>query len=409
MMRVGLLLSLAWRNLLRYRRRTLLTLVAIVLAVASMVALGAFMRAWANSTFEQAIENLTGHVQIHAPGYLDDPNVELSMTALGDAMRTRLNQDDVVAWAERVRVPAMVRTERESAPVMLLGIDPPREAGLSFIATAVIEGVYLDDKDARGLLIGKTLMERLQTRLGRRVVLMAQAEDGQIREVGVRIVGVFSAAPEMERGVVFMALQRAQQLLELESRYSEVSIKSSDINNLEDFVNVIRSIEPERHIERWETLQPFTKAMLEMSEGSIYIWILVSFSVVAFGLLNTLLMAVYERMREFGLLQALGMKPYWLLLQVLFEAALLVGVATLIGLLVGAAIVEGFSDGLSLGSWASGATYFGAGTVLYPRHDADELWLIGTVVWGLGIVASLWPAWQAARRIPVDVLNKALN
>lgn len=409
MMRLRLLLSLAWRSLLRYRRRTLLTLVAIVLAVASMVALGAFMRAWASSTFDQAIENLTGHIQIHAPGYLDDPSVASSMAPLPDALRARLNREDVQAWAERVRVPAMVRTERESAPVMLLGIDPQREAGLSFIASAVSEGAYLDTADSRGVLIGKTLMERLQTRLGRRIVLMAQAEDGQIREIGAPIVGVFSAAPEMERGVVFMGMQRAQRLLELDDNYSEVSIKLLNISDLDSFIDVLDDFESGLDIKHWEVLQPFTKAMLEMTEGSIFIWILVSFVVVAFGLVNTLLMAVYERMREFGLLQALGMKPYWLLLQVLFEAALLVGGATLIGLLLGTLVVESFSAGLSLGSWASGATYFGASAVLYPRHDPAELWLIGAVVWGLGIVASLWPAWQAARRIPVDVLNKALN
>lgn len=409
MMRLRLLLSLAWRSLLRYRRRTLLTLVAIVLAVASMVALGAFMRAWASSTFDQAIENLTGHIQIHAPGYLDDPSVASSMAPLPDALRARLNREDVLAWAERVRVPAMVRTERESAPVMLLGIDPQREAGLSFIASAVSEGAYLDAADSRGVLIGKTLMERLQTRLGRRIVLMAQAEDGQIREIGAPIVGVFSAAPEMERGVVFMGMQRAQRLLELDNNYSEVSVKLLNISNLDSFIDVLDDFESGLDIKHWEVLQPFTKAMLEMTEGSIFIWILVSFVVVAFGLVNTLLMAVYERMREFGLLQALGMKPYWLLLQVLFEAALLVGGATLIGLLLGTLVVESFSAGLSLGSWASGATYFGASAVLYPRHDPAELWLIGAVVWGLGIVASLWPAWQAARRIPVDVLNKALN
>ncbi|MGB0467483.1 MAG: ABC transporter permease [Pontibacterium sp.] len=406
---LNLFICLAWRNLWRNGRRTLLTMVAIILAVASMVSLGSFMTAWNNSTLDVTIENLTGHIQIHAPGYLDDPNIEHSMAPINADLKAYLQAAPVIAWSERVRLPAMIRTERESSPVELLGINPAAELGLSFISGAVVQGHYFNDAHERGILIGKTLMDRLQTKAGRRVVVMSQGINGQIRELGTPVVGVFRGAPEMERSVAFITLPRAQNMMGLGSHYFEISLKVDDTEALPEVVKALQKRAPELDIRAWDELQPFTKAMLEMSEGSILIWILVSFSVVAFGLVNTLLMAVYERMREFGLLQALGMRPGWLLLQVLLESLMLVGAATLAGLLVGALIVLGYQDGLDLGSWGSGATYFGASSVLYPKLVWEELLYIGTVVLVLGVLASLYPAYRASRYVPVEVLNKAIN
>lgn len=402
-----LLLELAWRNLWRNPRRTLLTVVAITLAVMSMVVLGAFMRAWSSSTLNTTIENLTGHIQIHALHYMDDPGIERSMPALPDDGLAALNTQPVSVWAQRVRVPAMLRTERENSPVELLGIQPDKERDLSFIAGAVEQGSYFTTSDQRGILIGRALMDRLQTRFGRRVVLMSQGVDGQVKEIGTPVVGVFSAAPELERSVVFITLPRAQRMLGLGDGYSEIALKLTEREQLSDVAQSLRQLLPGLDVRTWYELQPFTKAMLEMSEGTILIWILVSFAVVAFGLINTLLMAIYERMREFGLLQALGMRPGMLLLQMMCESLLLVGVATLAGILLGAMIVLAYADGLDFGSWASGAQYFGAASVLYPELSWGELIYIGVVVWCLGVVASLYPAWMASRRVPVDVLNRA--
>lgn len=403
---LSLIFPLACRNLLRNRRRTALTIAAIALAVASMASLGAFMRAWNYSSFETTIENLTGHGQIHAAGYTEDPVVEYSMAPLGAKAHSILNGSDVAAWAPRVRVPAMIRSERESFPVYLLGIEPSRESNLSFIATAISEGRYLADENDMGILVGERLAERLKTQLNHRVVLLAQGVNGDIREMGFRVVGLFSADLAMENGVVFIGRARSQSLLELENRISEVSFKAHPLSRLPELVQALRQAEPNRDTQSWDELQPFAKAMMEMNENSIEIWILVAFGVVSFGLVNSLLMAVHERIREFGLLQALGMKPRWLLVQMLLESTFLVAIGNLIGLAVGSAIVWHYRGGVSLGI---GAEYFGASQALYPQIDVAELFLIGGSVTVLGFLASLYPAFQATRIMPVDVLNRATN
>ncbi len=328
------------------------------------------------------------------------------MPPIGDKARSLLEDSDIVAWAPRVRVPAMIRSERESFPIFLLGIEPTRETNLSFIATAVEQGRYLDDESDTGILIGERLAERLKTRLNHRVVLLAQGINGDIREMGFRVVGLFSADLAMENGIVFVSRERGQSLLQLGERISEISFKVNDLDRLPAVIESLRQAEPERDTRSWDELQPFTKAMMEMNEKSIGIWILVAFGVVSFGLVNSLLMAVHERIREFGLLQALGMKPRWLLIQMLIESALLITIGNVIGLAVGSAIVWHYSSGVSLGM---GAEYFGASQALYPQADIPELVLIGSSVIVLGLLTSLYPAFQAARMMPVDVLNRATN
>ena len=401
-----LILPLAWRNLWRNRRRTALTASALSLAVASMVAMGAFMRAWSESSFETSIENLTGHGQIHAVGYVEDPVVEHHMPPPTIQTRDLLNGPDYTAWAARVRVPAMVRSERETFPVSLLGIEPQNEIGLSFIPTAVNSGKYLVDENDTGILIGERLAERLKTQLGRRVVILAQGADGDIQEMGFRVTGIFSADLAMEKGVVFIGRSRAQKLLRLGDQVSEISFKVSKLEKLQGLIELLRQADPAQDIRSWDELQPFTKAIIEMNKNSIGIWIVVAFVVVGFGLVNSLLMAVHERIREFGLFQALGMKPRWLLLQMLIESTFLILLGLLIGLLVGTLVVWRYHSGVSLGA---GAEYFGASKALYPRLDFSEMVFITVSVIVLGLFASLYPALRASRRMPVDVLNRATN
>ena len=399
-----LILPLAWRNLWRNKRRTLLTMIAIVIAVMSMVAFGAFMRAWSNASLLETINNLTGHGQIHHGRYFDDPNVDHRIQNLPPALVNLLEQSPVTHYAKRVRVPAMLVTERESAPIELIGIQPQSEVGLSFISDAVTQGRYLNTETDRGILLGEKIVNRLQTKLGRRLVVISQGADGAIEEQGFRIVGTFKSQPQLEKSIAFISFNTAQSMLKIDEDFSEIAFRVEDKLALNRTLVVMKDQAGELDVRAWDEIEPFTKAMVEMNEGSILIWILVSFTVVSFGLVNSLLMAVYERLREFGLLQALGMKPRWLLIQVLAESVFIVGLATIIGLISGILIVLAFHDGINLGI---GASYFGGAQIVYPELDWQEVSYIGIVVLFLGVIASLYPAIRASRQVPVDILSRA--
>jgi ABC-type lipoprotein release transport system permease subunit len=405
--RLSLFTELAWRNLWRNPRRTLLTFVAIGMGVWSMLVLAALMEAWGASAFEAAIRTLTGHGQIHARGYLDDPTVDHRFT-VSPALRRPLDAAPVKAWAARVRVPAIVQTARETAPVTLIGIDAQAERGLSFIPEAVHEGRYLAATDGAGVLLGRKLAQRLRTGLGKRVVILSQAEGGNIAERGFRVIGLFDAEQEQtETAFVFVPRAAAQSMLGLGDQVSEIAFVLDDIERLPAILARLRAAAPALDVVSWSQLEPFTQAILDISNGTIALWTAIMFILVAFGLVNTLLMAVFERMREFGLVQALGLRPRLLLLQVLLESAFLIGLGVAVGVAASMGTLLAFHGGLNLSALAAGGALFGIGRRLYPHVNVPLTVEIAAFVWLMGIVTSLYPAWRAARELPVTTITKA--
>lgn len=402
------LFRLAWRNLWRAPRRTLIVLAAIAVGAWSMVAFNAILRAWSESLLSDTVSTLIGHGQVHAQGYLDDPSVAHAMAPAGPDLRALLDSPAVAAWTERVRVPAMLMTERESAPVNLVGIDPAHERGLSFIATAVHEGRYLDSAEDDGLLLGRDLARRLRTGLGKRVVLLSQGHDGKIASRGFRVAGIFDATRrETESEFAFVGRGPAQSALGLGREVTEVSFILRDIGELPGMVARLAQAAPALDAQAWPALEPFAYAMYQLTDGFVALWMVIIFIAMAFSILNTMLIVVFERTREFGLLQAIGMRPRLILGQVLLESVQLIGLSALLGLGLGAATVLAFHDGLDLSRLGAGMEWLGGAKVLYPRLRPAELWAIGGFVWAMGVLVSLYPAWRAAREVPVDVLSKS--
>jgi len=402
-----LLLPLAWRNLWRHPRRSGVILVAISVGVWAIVFFNALLRAWNQSALEEAIMSLTGHGQIHATHYLDDPSVVHRMLPPTQPLTELLNSPAVQAWAQRVRVPAVIHSAHSSAPITLVGIQPHAEQGLSFIATAVTQGHYLHTPHDEGVLLGQALAERLKTGLGKRIVVMSQNLQGGLSERGFKIVGIFTATQEStEKAYLFTGLHTAQTLLNMGGALSEIAFVLHDIKQLPQFIQTLSEVVPHNPISSWETLQPFAKAMFQLSTVSITLLGGIMFIAMAFGIVNTLLMAIFERTREIGLLQALGMRGHWIVLYILLESALLIGLGIIMGLSLGILTLIGFHDGLDLSRFAAAMSYWGARKVLYLELNIIDLMIIGSTIWILGLLVSCYPAWRASRYVPVTALNR---
>jgi ABC-type lipoprotein release transport system permease subunit len=402
-----LVFRLGWRNVLRNRRRSAVILVAIAVGLWSMLVFAAFTRGWSNDVRHNAIETLTGHLQVHAPGYLDDPSVDRTLAPPDKALLTLLDGPQVAAWASRVRVPAVVMSERETAGVTLVGIDPAREAGLSFIAGAVREGRDLAGLDGDGILVGRKLAQRLRTGLGKRVVVMSQARDHSVADRGFPVVGVYDAdRSSTEMSFVFVGRARAQRMLGLESRVSEVSVMLRDPSQLDAFFSRARAAAVGEDVEPWTALEPMAQAMVALGEAWIWIFYVVMYVAMAFGLVNTLLMAVLERTREFGLVQALGMKPRLILEQVLSESFVLLAAGLLAGGLLAGVTLALLRGGIDFSAFAEGAEMWGMSKVIYPTLGLADVASAVAFVVVLGVLASLYPALRAARKVPVEAITR---
>lgn len=402
-------LTIAWRNIWRNHRRTFVILTAIVIGVWSMISLGALMRGIENGMVRNGISTLTGHIQIHRPGYRNDPTIENSMADLTHIRRVLKKQLPADAkWTTRIRVGAIVSNARHSNGVTLVGIDPPEEAGVSFIGSASMRGRYLDPGDRFGILIGKALADKFQTGLGRKLIVMSQDARGEIASEAFQIVGIFDAEMKhTERNYVFITLPAARELLTVENVVSEVAIVLNNEKQVEDALDALRTDLRGQEVEvlSWKEMLPLLRTYLKLYDEFIAIWHLVVFIAMGFGIVNTTLMAVFERMREFGLLKSLGMKPRHIIAEVVMESFLLLLIGTALGNILSYICVWAISkNGIDLTAFAAGMENFGIARIIFPRLIAEDVILANVIVFVLGLAVSLYPAVKAARFTPVQAM-----
>ena len=402
-------LQLAWRNIWRNPRRTIVILIAVFIGVWSMVLLGALMRGIAVGMIKNGIATLTGDIQIHHQGYHDDPAIENSISH-PQGLEKRLNEllPAGALWSNRVRVNAIANNARHSSGVTMVGIDPAKEAKVSFIGTAISSGRYLEPNDSNGILIGEALLEKFETKIGHKLVLMSQAANQEIASRAFRIVGVFKAEMEStEKQFVFVTLSASQKMLKLGARISEISILlPQEYENLEVDHKLKSALPHDKfEIQSWQELLPFQTAYLRILDGFMWFWFLIVFVAMGFGVVNTTLMAVFERMREFGLMKALGMKPGWILREVLVESFLILICGMFIGNFMGFLSIYALSGtGIDLSALAAGAEYAGMTRVIYPAVAIKDVIVANLTILLLGLLVSLYPAIKASRFTPVQAL-----
>jgi ABC-type lipoprotein release transport system permease subunit len=405
---IAALSRLAWRNLWRNYRRTLIMLLAIAVGAWAMIFMTALMRGMVDQMIEDGIEALPGFVQVHHPAYRDDPSIENSMPVPGADFARAMNSREVSGWTARVRVPAMISSERDSRGVTLVGVDPDGEVSVGFDPADIVEGRWLDGPDDKGVVVGRKLLERLETRLGKRVVLMSQDPDNNIADRGFRVVGVYKGKlAALEEMYVYAGRGTTQAMLNIAGQVSEVAVAGTDYRNLGPLLQRVEGAKDSgTEVLPWTELDTYLGSMMSVMDGFVLVWIVVIFLALSFGLVNTLMMAVFERIREFGLMQALGMKPAAILYQVLLESLMLLALGLLIGNLLAVASVVPINDGLDLSIVAEGMEMMGVAPVLYPALKTGDVVLANTVVIVLGILTSLLPAWRASRYRPVEAIAK---
>ena len=403
-----MILQMGWRNIWRNKRRTAVILTAVVIGVWSMIFLGALMRGIADQMVKNSVATLTGHIQIQNAGFRNDPVIEnlIKGPEKVAAVLSRLPAD--AKWTPRIRVDAVAANARHSDGVVLAGIDPGREAKISFIGDAVYQGRYLGKDDPYGIVVGRALLEKFETRIGHKLVLMSQGTDGEIASRAFRIVGVYRAEMEStEKRFVFVTLPAAQEMLKAGDEVSEIAILLGNYSDAGAVADSMRAQIPDKTLQvyTWQELLPLVSAIMKMYDGFILVWFVVVFIAMGFGLVNTILMAVFERVREFGLLRSLGMKPHLVVAEVLAESFFLLAIGTFIGNVLGLASVWLLTDkGIDLSAFAAGMEFAGLSRIIIPVVYAKDVINADLVVFLLGILISLYPAVKASRFTPVEAM-----
>lgn len=408
MHRLRILTMLAWRNLWRNHRRTAIMLGAISIGAWAMIFMTALTQGMVNEMIRDGISALPGHVQVHHPDYRDDPNIENLLPASDTEIAATFAPAGFNAWSSRIKVSAVITSEHDSRGVTLLGINPARERGMIFVDYDAVEGRFLESVEDTGVVIGHKLANTLETAVGKRIVLMSQDPDNDVADRGFRVVGLFHANVEaFEETYVFAGKQTIQKMLRIGDHVTEIVVLGDDYRDVEaEYAQVLELVDGGVEVLRWTELDTYLGTMLAVMDGFVLIWVVVIFLALSFGLVNTLVMAVFERVREIGLMLALGMRPGSILGQILIESMLLLSIGLGIGNLLAWLTVKPLESGIDISIVAEGMAMMGASSMLYPQLRMEDVVLANVVVLILGFLASLSPAWRASRYEPIEAITK---
>ena len=409
MRRTLTLFRLAARGVLREARRSLLTAAAMALGLALLM----FTRSLADGGHEDwinaGVRMGAGHVLFQAPGYresrsLDDRLSGIQTRAAIAALDALEGPLAPMATTIRLSTNGLASSASSALPVVIHGVNPETEASFSHAAERITEGRYLEQDDRLAAYVGQGVAERLGLSLGSRFVLTAQSTDGEIQGQLARVVGVFrTGLPEVDEGVVHIPIATARSWLGAADDATTVGAILPTSGVVPEVVRAVRSdVEGEDiRVLGWREAYPQLDAALRIDDYGDYVFLGILFAIVALAVLNTVLMAVLHRKREFGVLQALGLTPAETGLLVFTEGLMLTALAGVVGMIAGAALTWGFfRDGLDFSALMSEEMTFGGiviDPVIVPKFRMVQVLQSFFSIAVVGITASIYPAYYATK------------
>ena len=407
-----ILLRLAWRNVWRNKVRTVILICAMTAGLVGVLFSLGLTNSWLDQIRENAVRTFAGHIKIHHAGYFDRPIVTHAYSAPDSLASTLSAHPAVRAWAPRSSVQGLLSTASRSRIVTLVGIDAEREKQVSVIADAMQEGGYLDEwkKPGRPILISRKLSERIGMGVGKKVVLMSQQfGSNEVGSGAFRIAGVFDTGNvSFDENHVYLQQADVQQMLQLGDRVTETVLMLHEMEESEEVALELSSAYEGEGLAvlSWKERMPFVDKSMELTRRMMVPYYSVFYIAMAFGIVNTLLMAIGERTHEIGVMMAVGMGRKWLIFLILLESMMIAAVASVLGCAVGGGLVAWIgATGIDLSAMAEGLAYMGVSRVIYPRLGWEEMTVAGAAALAVAAAFSLYPAWRAARMEPVVAIR----
>lgn len=403
------ILWLTLRNLLRNRRRSLITLSSVVIGCASLIFVWGFIDGINTQMIDNSTGYVSGHIKIHRAGFHDAKELNIAIDQQSPIAAILADEARIARSAPRLEGYALVSVGEKSRMMQAIGVSPEQEASVTHIKQAIVAGRYLQAGATNEVVLGDDALAAFDAQVGDEVVLITQAADGSIGADRFQVVGSFNTGIEiMDRNLAYIPITGAQELFSLWGRVTAWAIKLEDRNWVDATTASLRDrLDSQYEVLSWQEMMPSMLQMLEFHEAVGYVVLFVVFTVVTAGIANTILMSVMERTREFGVMMALGTQRRQILTLVLSESVLIGIAGVALGSLLGIAINDYFAEtGMDLGQYTQAMeTMPGLSGMVYPVTDMNHVWLVNTVVLIVAILPALYPAWRASRLQPVAAIR----
>lgn len=403
-------LRLAWRNLWRYPRRTWLTVGAMIFSNSLLV----FSISLQFGSYEMMINNtlqaFTGHIQVQREGYLDDPKMRYvlpDITAMADRLRSSLDSNQIAARAAGF---ALVSSNDRSYGLQILGVEPEFEPFVSTIPGLIKQGRYLDKDSDEEIVIGSVLARNLKVKLGDEVTFLGSGRDDSFAAGVARVVGIFeTGSAGLDRSMAQVSLAYFQDAFTMDGSGHSITLRAATIDEVPMLKQRVKTLIAGRDklvVLDWEVLQPGLKQAIQADMTSAWFMYGVLIILVAFSVLNTQLMSVLERTREFGTMMALGLKPSNLARLVMTETFMMASLGLAIGVFIGYLITAYLSVvGFSYPGMEEMADKFNLPDRMYPSVSLLSLTL-GPGIVAIGcLLAAIYPALRLYLLLPIEAMR----
>lgn len=407
--------SIAWRNVWRNKLRSLVIIFAVTIGLFGGIVFYAFSLGLMQQRIDSAISNEISNIQIHNPQYLLNEEVKFTIKNQENIISDIHSIKGVKAVCSRIKAMAMASTAETGTGIMLNGIDPDKEKKVTKISEQLVEGNYIVEKDRIPIVIGQKLAKKLNARLRSKIVITSANAEGIISYGAFRVVGIYHTENDMfdEANVFVRKSELAAMLGMSENETNEIAISLNDHEQSTAITGLLKNryssdIENEKLVIRsWSEIVPSLNAMIQMMNFFSYIFMVIILIALAFGILNTMLMVVMERVKELGMLKAIGMNSKRIFRMIMLETIFLSIIGALVGIFISSLIITYYGHyGFNLDAFKEGYNSMGFSSRVYPQTEI--IFYIGTSILVIitAILASIYPARKALKLNPATAIRE---
>ena len=404
------LLKIAWRNVWRQRRRTFLIAAAMGVIMSLLVLFDGVIVGFEQSIYGNAIQLLGGNIQVHAPGYSEQAGQKPLLPLAnpdGIVQAAEANPNTIVA-AKRIVTGGLVTNREGAFSVSIIGVETDKESRISPVADNISAGRYLNPDDGDMIVIGQGLATAMDITVDDRITMAANSLHEQTRQRTMTVIGIFDVGvPSVEKDIIYVSLAEAQSLFGLDGQVTEVVVSLEQIGQEPPVVAQIEMAMPGYEVETWVNSMPELKQTMDMKTSVMGVFGVIMLAVAAIGILNLLMMAVFERTREIGIVGALGLKPREITLMFLMEGILIGIMGAILGTILGLIFTAILGAvGIDYTQFADLTEYTALITgKIYPEFVPLKVLNHAITLAVIAALAALYPAREASRREPAEALH----
>ncbi len=403
-----MILKIAWRNIWRNITRSLVVMGAIIIGIWSIIFLVGMVNGMIESYIDNAIKNEVSHIKIHHPEFIKDKESKFYISDIAHVKTIVDTISGVKAVSYKTITNTMISSSHAGRGISAIGVVPKNEVKVSGVSQHIVEGNYLIDSKKNQILISKRIAKKLKVKLRSKVVLTFQNLENEITMGAFRVVGLFETGNNIyDESVVFIRQKDINNLLGMNGYGHEVAILVDDLVDLDRIQKSIALLFPQLLVRNYKEVQPELGLFQSQIKMVGIIYMVIFMLALIFGIINTMMMAVLERVRELGMLMSVGMNKGKVFLMIVIETLFLAIISAPIGLFLGYLTTSYFhKNGINLFFYSEeGMKQFGFDKFIYPNVPTETFWQLVVAVSLTALLGSLYPAWKAIRLRPVEAIR----